>query len=409
MNASYEDRRKDTGLWVTKRTGRNGKRKSQENRLRRVEALGQSLWLDYIDRALLVKGGLQRLIVDDGISGVTSNPAIFEKAIAQHAEYDEEIAQLTRSGLDAEAIYETLAIEDVRLAADLLNEVYERSHCRDGYVSLEVSPHLANDTAATVAEARRLWDRVARHNLMIKVPATRAGLAAIRQLIAAGINVNATLIFGGTRYHEVAESYLSGLEDRLASGGALEQVTSVASFFLSRIDTLVDPFLEQQHKAQARQLRGHLAISSARLAYREYQDLLGSPRWQALASHGARSQRLLWASTSTKDPTYDDVMYVDALIGPDTINTLPPDTLDAYREHGCPRQRLEDQLQLAHDLPGQLAALGLDLEAVSNELERQGVQKFIEPYERLLATLTQRATELVKQGDVANKKEGNHA
>ena len=409
MSKAQESRRKNTGLWVENRTGRSSKREPQENRLRRVEELGQSLWLDYIDRALLINGGLERLIVEDGISGVTSNPAIFEKAIAQHAEYDATIAQLARGGLDAMAIYETLAVEDVRLAADLLREVYESSCLRDGYVSLEVSPHLANDNGATVAEARRLWDCVARPNLMIKVPATRAGLAAIRQLIAAGINVNATLIFGGARYHQVAESYLAGLEDRLASGGTLESVASVASFFLSRIDTLVDQFLEQQHKAQARQLRGHLAISSARLAYQEYQDLLHSPRWQALAKHGARSQRLLWASTSTKDPSYDDVMYVDALIGPDTINTLPPDTLDAYREHGCPRQRLEDQLQLAHDLPGHLAALGLDLDALSDELERQGVQKFIEPYERLLATLTQRATELVKQGDVANKKEGNHA
>lgn len=365
-----------------------------DNRLRSLEALGQSLWLDYIDRALLVNGELERLIRDDGISGVTSNPAIFEKAITQHAEYDAAITLLARRGLVAQEIYETLAIEDVRQAADLLRDVYEASCLRDGYVSLEVSPHLAYDTAATVAEAKRLWNRVGRPNLMIKVPATPAGLPAIRQLIAAGINVNVTLLFGVARYREVAESYLAGLEDRLASGGALEHVASVASFFLSRIDTLVDRFLDQNNRAQARELRGQTAIACARLAYQEYQGLVRCARWQALAARGACPQRLLWASTSTKDPSYDDVMYVDALIGSDTINTLPPETLDAYRNHGCPGLRLEEHLHWAHDLPGHLAALGLDLDMVSDELERHGVQKFIEPYERLLIALARHATEL---------------
>lgn len=365
-----------------------------DNRLRSLEALGQSMWLDYIDRALLVNGELERLIRDDGISGVTSNPAIFEKAITQHAEYDAAITLLARRGLVAQEIYETLAIEDVRQAADLLRDVYEASCLRDGYVSLEVSPHLAYDTAATVAEAKRLWNRVGRPNLMIKVPATPAGLPAIRQLIAAGINVNVTLLFGVARYREVAESYLAGLEDRLASGGALEHVASVASFFLSRIDTLVDRFLDQNNRAQARELRGQTAIACARLAYQEYQGLVHCARWQALAARGACPQRLLWASTSTKDPSYDDVMYVDALIGSDTINTLPPETLDAYRNHGCPGLRLEEHLHWAHDLPGHLAALGLDLDMVSDELERHGVQKFIEPYERLLIALARHATEL---------------
>lgn len=365
-----------------------------DNRLRSLEALGQSLWLDYIDRALLVNGELERLIRDDGLSGVTSNPAIFEKAITQHDEYDAAITLLARRGLVAQEIYETLAIEDVRQAADLLRGVYETSCLRDGYVSLEVSPHLAYDTAATVAEAKRLWNRVGRPNLMIKVPATPAGLPAIRQLIAAGINVNVTLLFGVARYREVAESYLAGLEDRLASGGALDHVASVASFFLSRIDTLVDRFLDQNNRAQARELRGQTAIACARLAYQEYQALVGSARWQALAARGACPQRLLWASTSTKDPSYDDVMYVDALIGPDTINTLPPETLEAYRKHGCPGLRLEEHLRLAHDLPGHLAALGLDLDVVSDKLEHQGVQKFIEPCERLLIALARRATEL---------------
>lgn len=369
------------------------------NRLRHLESLGQSLWLDYIERAMLVNGELERLIHDDGVSGVTSNPAIFEKAIAQHAEYDEAISQLARRGLAAREIYETLAIEDVRRAADLLRDVYEtscgREYCgRDGYVSLEVSPHLAYDTVATVTEAKRLWERVARPNLMIKVPATRAGMPAIRQLIAAGINVNVTLLFGIARYREVAGSYLAGLEDRLASGGALDHVSSVASFFLSRIDTLVDGFLDRDNRAQARELRGKAAIASARLAYREYHELVSSARWQALLAHGACPQRLLWASTSTKDPAYDDVKYVEALIGPDTVNTLPPETLAAYRDHGDPGLRLNTQMKAARILPGQLAALGLELDRVSDELERQGVQKFIEPYDRLLVALARRADEL---------------
>ena len=369
-----------------------------DNRLLSLEALDQSLWLDYIGRALLVGGELERLIRDDGISGVTSNPAIFEKAIAQHAEYDAAIALLARRGLAAQAIYETLAIEDVCKAADLLRDVYETSRRRDGYVSLEVSPHLAYDTAATVAEAKRLWNRVERPNLMIKVPATRAGLPAIRQLIAAGINVNVTLLFGVARYRVVAESYLAGLEDRLANRGVIDHIASVASFFLSRIDTLVDGFIDRDGRAQAQGLRGRAAIACARLAYQEYQGLVRSARWQALAAHGARSQRLLWASTSTKDPVYDDVMYVEALIGPDTVNTLPPETLAAYRDHGNPMLRLEDHLDTARALPGQLATLGLDLDTVSDELEHQGVQKFIEPYERLLTTLVRRATELATSG-----------
>ena len=365
-----------------------------DNPLHRLEALGQSLWLDYIERALLTGGEMERLIRADGISGVTSNPAMFEKAIAQHAEYDAEIAELARRGLDTQKIYEELTAADVSLAADLLRGVYDASGRRDGYVSMEVSPHLAHDVAATISDARRLWDRVDRPNLMIKVPATLAGLAAIRILIAAGININATLLFGVARYREVAENYIAGLEDRLANGGALDHVASVASFFLSRIDTLADHALDQDKRAQAREFRGKTAIACARLAYQEYKALLHSARWQTLAAHGARSQRLLWASTSTKDPAYDDVMYVEALIGADTVNTLPPETLAAYRDHGNPMQRLEEKLDAARALPGQLAELGLELDKVSDELETQGVQKFIEPYERLLVTMAQRVTEL---------------
>lgn len=365
-----------------------------DNRLRRLEAFGQSLWLDYIGRALLVSGELEQMIREDGISGVTSNPAIFEKAFAQHAEYDADIALLARRGLAAQAIYETLAIEDVCRAADLLRDVYEASAARDGYVSLEVSPNLAYDTAATVAEAQRLWNRVARPNLMIKVPGTRDGLPAIRQLIAAGINVNVTLLFSVARYCEVAESYVAGLEDRRANGGAIERIASVASFFLSRIDTLVDARLDALGTAEAKRLRGDAAITCARLAYQEYLELVRSARWLTLAAHGARSQRLLWASTSSKDPAYDDVKYVEALIGPDTVNTLPPETMTAYRDHGNPELRVGQNLKTARAFAGQLAALGLELDAVGDELERLGVQKFIEPYQRLLATLAQRVSEL---------------
>jgi len=365
-----------------------------ENWLRRVEALGQSLWLEYIESVLLKDGELERLIRDDGISGVTSNPAVFEKTIAQYPEYDAAIALFASRGPGAQEIYETLAIKDASRVADLLLDVYETSCLRDGYVSMDVSPHLAYDTAATVTEAKRLWDRVGCPNLMIKIPATRAGLHAIRQLIAAGINVNATMLFCVERYREVVESYLSGMEDRLANGGALDHVASVASFFLSPIDTLVDSFLDQDNREQARALRGLAAIAYARLAYQEYKKLVRSTRWRSLAAHGGRSQRLLWASTSTKDPAYNDVMYVEALIGPDTINTLPPETVEAYRDHGNPALRLEDDVNAAQALPDQLAALGLDLHEVSDELERQGVQKFIEPYERLLVSLERRAKEL---------------
>lgn len=365
-----------------------------DNRLRRLEAFGQSLWLDYIERALLVNGELERLIRDDGISGVNFNTAIFEKAIAQHAEYDAAIALLAQRGSGAQEIYETLAVEDVCRAADLLRDVYKTSCGRDGYVSLEVSPHLAYDTAATVAEAKRLWNRVERPNLMIKVPATRAGLPAIRQLIAAGVNVNVTLLFCVARYREVAESYLAGLEDLLANGGALDHVASVASFFLSRIDTLVDHLLDQDNRAHAREMHGQIAIACARLAYQEYQGLVRGARWQALAAHGAHPQLLLWASTSTKDPAYDDVNYVDALIGQDTVNTLLLETLAAYRDHGSPVRRLEEHPNVTRALLVQLADMGIVMDAVSDELERQGVQKFIEHYERMLVTLARRASEL---------------
>lgn len=363
------------------------------NPLRHLAALGQSVWLDDIRRAWLEDGTLARLIAEDGVSGVTSNPAILEKAIAGHHDYDRAIVELAHRGRSARDIYETLVVEDLQRAADLLHPVHEETAGRDGYVSLEVSPHLAHDTEATIAEAQRLWARVARPNLMIKVPATAAGLPAIRRLIALGINVNVTLLFSVTRYRAVVEAHLAGIEDRRQAGGPLAGVASVASFFLSRIDTLVDARLDALGTPEAQRLRGAAAIACARLAYLYYKEWTANPRWQVLDAAGARPQRLLWASTSTKDKAYSDVKYVEALIGPETVSTLPLETVAAYRDHGKPARRLEEELDATRALPGRLAARGLELDTLGEELERQGIQKFIDPYERLLATLARRVQE----------------
>ena len=361
---------------------------SATNPLLRARALGQSIWLDYIRRDMLLDGTLARLIRDDGLGGMTSNPAIFEKAIAHGDDYDAAIAALA-STHDAESLYEAIAIEDVQTAADAFSGSYRETRCRDGYVSLEVSPHLADDTDRTIDAARRLWSRVARPNVMIKVPGTRAGLPAITQLIADGINVNVTLLFSVERYGAVADAWLAGLETRARMERPLDTVASVASFFLSRIDTLVDERLDAlaADDANATRLRGHAAIASARLAYQRFKEWRESERWRLLAERSALPQRLLWASTSTKDPRYPDVMYVDALVGPETVNTVPVETLEAYRDHGDPQIRIEDALDAARELPGRLAALGVDLERVAQELERQGVAKFVKPYDSLLSAI----------------------
>lgn len=357
------------------------------NPLQQLKAHGQSIWLDYIQRGMLESGELARLIEQDGLAGVTSNPAIFEKAIAHHDDYDAAIADLKTRGADALQAYEELAIDDVRRAADLLSGVHRDTHGRDGYVSLEVAPTLARDTEGTVREAKRLWQRVDRPNLMIKVPATVEGLPAIRDLIAAGINVNATLLFSVPRYKALAESYMSGLEARAAAGGSLTDVASVASFFLSRIDSAVDPLLDAQGHDAARSLRGQTAIASARLAYQVYKGLSTGHRWQPLKAQGARTQRLLWASTSSKDPAYDDLKYVTPLIGPDTVNTLPPETLAAFRDHGVAALHVEDDMTLARGLPSLLDALGIDLKRITDQLEEDGIRKFVAPYDKLLETL----------------------
>jgi len=362
------------------------------NPLLRVNRLGQSIWLDYIQRALLTNGEFQHMIDDDGVSGVTSNPAILEKAIVEHHDYDSAIKAIQTT--DANALYEQLAITDLQQAADMLSPHYIATQGRDGFVSMEVSPHLAYDTQATIDEARRLWTVLNRPNSLIKVPATPAGIAAIKQLIADGINVNATLLFSLHRYQEVAQAYLAGLELRASKGEALSPVASVASFFLSRIDTLIDnkldALLTETTRQRVQPLRGQTAIASARLAYQEYKQLFSGDRWERLAAAGARTQRLLWASTSTKDPAYSDIKYVEALIGAETINTLPLETLAAYRDHGDPATRLEHDITTARATLDGLANLGLELDALTEQLEQEGVQKFTTAYSTLINNLHQR-------------------
>jgi transaldolase len=364
------------------------------NPLQELRVLGQSVWLDFIDRDLLTSGGLDRLIEEDGVAGLTSNPTILERAIGGSGAYDDAIRAEASASAGTQSLYEAMALQDVRSAADRLAPLYRASGARDGYVSLEVSPHLAQDTNATIQEARRLWTAFDRPNAMIKVPATAAGLPAIQRLLADGININVTLLFGLDRYRGVVEAFLAGLESRTASGKPIDRVASVASFFVSRIDTLVDHLLDASAGETARVIRGQAAIASARLAYQHYKQWTATPRWRPLQERGARPQRLLWASTSTKDPTYSDIKYIEALIGPDTVVTIPPDALTAYREQGRPARRLESDLLEAVALPDALGRCNIRLDAIAAQLEREGVQKFVEPFDALLASLERRRREL---------------
>ena len=362
-----------------------------------IKSLGQSIWLDYIERSMFASGELAHLIKRDGLAGITSNPAIFEKAITGHEDYEAGIAALAHRARNATEIYESIVLDDIGHAADLFLPVYEKTKGCDGFVSIEVSPHLAYDTGKTVKEAVRLWEKLHRPNIMIKVPGTAQGLPAVRQLISKGINVNITLLFGLGRYREVLQAWLAGLEDRASAGSSLESVASVASFFLSRIDVLVDKRLDalaHSGDKSASSLRGTAAIAYARLAYQIYREIQGSVRWRGLAARGAQPQRLLWASTGTKDPAYSDIKYVEALIGPDTVNTLPPETLNAYRKHGGPALRLEQDLTQATEVTAGLAKLGIELETVAQQLEEEGVKKFVEPFDKLLASLEQRRLKL---------------
>lgn len=366
------------------------------NPLKQLEQFGQSFWIDSISRHLIASGQLARLIAEDGLKGLTSNPAIFEQAIAGSEEYAAAIREALRQGLrEPGELYETLAIADIRDAADLLRPVFEATGGRDGYVSLEVSPHLAHDTRATVEEARRLWRRVDRPNLMLKVPATPAGLPAIETLIAEGINVNVTLLFSRAVYEKVAQAYMAGLEKRLAAGLSLDSIASVASFFVSRIDTAVDGLLDERlragvsgaERARLEGLKGRAAIANAKLAYQSYKALIASERWRRLAARGGRTQRLLWGSTSTKNPAYRDVVYVEELIGPDTVNTLPPATIDAFRDHGRPRASLEEEVEEARRVLERLAEAGIALHEVTDRLLDEGVERFADAFDRLLAAV----------------------
>jgi transaldolase len=352
------------------------------NPLVRLGELGQSIWYDYITRDLLVSGELDRLIRDDGLRGMTSNPTIFEKAIAGSSLYDEDIRRLSEQGSSVTDIFEAIAVADVQAACNAFTPLYRESGKRDGFVSLEVSPRLAQDAEGTLQEARRLWNAVARPNAMIKIPGTRAGLSAISRAMAAGINVNVTLLFSIERYAEVIEAFLQGLESRLERRLPIDSVASVASFFVSRVDGRIDPLLD---KTGTGDLRGRSAIANAALAYRLFRQSLGSERWDLLAAAGAQPQRPLWASTSTKDPRYPDVYYVEALVAPDTVNTVPPETLGAYRDHGQPAVRIDEAMAAA---PAQLARLreaGIDLPVVTRELEDDGVAKFAASYGAVLA------------------------
>jgi len=366
------------------------------NPLQALLSYGQSMWLDYIRRDLITSGTLKKMIEEDGLRGMTSNPAIFEKAIGESSLYDDILKSLaSRSDLDTTARYEQIAIRDIQGAADVLRPVYESSKFRDGYVSLEVSPLLALKTQETIDEARRLWKAVNRENVMIKIPGTAEGLPAIRQAIGEGINVNVTLLFAQEVYEKVAESHIAGLEDLAKRGGNLKKIGGVASFFISRIDSLVDSMIndklknttDSQEQVLLKSLLGKVAIANGKVTYQRYQRLFSGPRWQALAAQGAQTQRVLWASTSTKNPAYRDVMYVEELIGPDTVNTMPPATIDAFRDHGKLRNSLTEDVAGAQNVMDNLAKAGISIREVTSKLTDDGVKLFADAFHKLLAAV----------------------
>jgi transaldolase / glucose-6-phosphate isomerase len=377
-------------------TGVLDKAKATKNPLQQLLDYGQSMWLDYIRRDLFTSGKLKQMIAEDGLRGMTSNPAIFEKAIADSSLYDDMLKALaSRKDLDAIGRFEQLAIRDIQDAADVLRPVYEQSNFRDGYVSLEVSPYLARKTQETKDEARRLWKAANRENVMIKVPGTAEGLPAIRQLIGEGININITLLFAQEVYEKVAEAYIAGLEDLANRGGNLKKMASVASFFISRIDTLIDSMLNDRLKkttdatqqALLSSLLGKVAIANGKLTYQRYQRIFSGPRWEALAAKGAQTQRVLWASTSTKNPKYRDVIYVEELIGPDTVNTMPPATIDAFRDHGQLRNSLTEDVPGAQKVMDDLSRAGISIKEVTDKLTEDGVKLFADAFDKLLAAV----------------------
>lgn len=370
------------------------------NRIRALRELGQSIWYDYIERGMIRSGELQGL-VEDGIAGVTSNPTIFQNAIAGSEAYSVDLQRLAAAGKDAKAIYEALAIADIQTAADVLRPVYEETDGEDGFVSLEVAPDLAYDTEATIAEAKRLHGLVSRPNLMIKVPATKEGIPAVRELIRSGININVTLIFSNERYGEVMEAYIQGLEDRRDAGQPVDRLASVASFFVSRLDASLEPRLEQLAKAypddadQYLALQGKIAAANAKVAYRQFEEKFAGERWKSLAAAGASVQRPLWASTGTKNPDYPDLLYVDGLIGPHTVNTMPPKTVEAFVDHGVVARTVDQNVGDAQRQLESIEAMGISLIEVTNALEEEGVAKFADSFVELLDSIEARRRELV--------------
>src|SRR5438874_4517571 len=369
------------------------------NPLKHLNDYGQVIWLDFLSRRFIADGSLKRLIDEDGLAGVTSNPSIFQKAIVSSSDYDASLEAADRQGkLDERALFERVAVEDIQAAADVLRPVYEATRRRDGYVSIEVSPYLAMRTEETVAEARRLWHAVGRENLMIKVPATTPGLPAIHQLTGDGINVNITLLFSQKVYEDVVEAYLKGLEDLIARGGNPARIASVASFFVSRIDTAVDKLLEARlgkatdnsERLALTSAHGKVAIANAKLAYQRYKRLFAGPRWETLRAKGAQPQRLLWASTGTKNPEYSDVLYIEELIGPDTINTMPPATMDAFREHGNLRASLEEDLRGARDVMETLDRLEISIDEITAKVLDDGIHLFADAMDKLLEAIARK-------------------
>jgi transaldolase len=363
-----------------------------ENPLKQLARFGQSIWLDYIRRSLMTSGDLRRMVEEDGLGGMTSNPSIFEKAMGG-AEYADYLAELRKDKtLDAKGIYEGLAIRDIQDAADVLRPVYDRTKKHDGYVSMEVSPYLAYKTQETIDEALRLWKAVDRPNLMIKIPGTPAGVPAIETVLREGVNVNVTLLFSQDMYEEVAWAFVRALEQRAAKGEDLAGIAGVASFFVSRIDSAVDALIDErlpdaapEQKKLLESVRSKVAIANAKLAYERYQRILSGPRWETLAAKGAQTQRVLWASTSTKNPKLRDVLYIEELIGKDTVNTIPPATYDAFRDHGVPRASLTEDVEGARSVMTNLAAAGISIDAVTADLVTAGVKQFEEAFAKLLA------------------------
>ncbi|GLU52512.1 transaldolase [Dyadobacter frigoris] len=362
------------------------------NKVKQIHDFGQSIWLDFIDRKIIFSGDLKKLVEEDGVRGVTSNPAIFEKAISSSSDYDADISELSKGDKTNEEIFFGIAVADIKLACDLLRPVYDEEVVgSDGYVSLEVSPFLALDTDGTIKQALELWKEVDKANVMIKIPGTEPGLAAIKKTISEGLNINVTLLFGLDRYEAVTEAYISGLEERAAKGLPVDKISSVASFFLSRIDVLVDPLLDEKGLGD---LKGEVAIASAKKAYEIYKRVFSTERWKKLADLGAVPQRLLWASTSSKNPAFKDTKYVEALIGPDTVDTIPLETLEAYRDHGDPASRLEDDLDGATEILEKIKVAGIDIDAITKQLEEEGIDKFNKPFQKLLEAIEEQKSKV---------------